>query len=208
MIHQGKHMKTKTRGFTVIELLVVIAIIIILAGITFPVMHHVKAKGKQTKCISNLRQLYAACMMYTQEYDGFLPPFKNRLPDPGWTQRVGDGLPVPSLLYAALESYVNSKSILFCPTDPFAGKDVSRWGTYHLYTSYAYAFCRDPSLSTSGYQITTGEYREASEWGLIADPNSMYPRNIPIYEADNTPGCEHFGHQNVVYLDGHIGLYD
>jgi len=61
------------RGFTLIELLVVIAIIAILAAILFPVFAKAREKARQTKCISNLRQIVLAAQMYAQENNEQLP---------------------------------------------------------------------------------------------------------------------------------------
>jgi prepilin-type N-terminal cleavage/methylation domain-containing protein len=66
-------MRTAQRGFTLIELLVVIAIIAILAAILFPVFAKAREKARQTKCLSNQRQIALACMMYAQDNDETLP---------------------------------------------------------------------------------------------------------------------------------------
>jgi len=62
------------RGFTLIELLVVIAIIAILAAILFPVFAKAREKARQTKCISNQRQVAMGALMYAQENNEQLPP--------------------------------------------------------------------------------------------------------------------------------------
>jgi prepilin-type N-terminal cleavage/methylation domain-containing protein/prepilin-type processing-associated H-X9-DG protein len=57
------------KGFTLIELLVVIAIIAILAAILFPVFAQARAKARAATCLSNLKQLSLAEIMYASDYD-------------------------------------------------------------------------------------------------------------------------------------------
>jgi prepilin-type N-terminal cleavage/methylation domain-containing protein/prepilin-type processing-associated H-X9-DG protein len=66
-------MHSTQRGFTLIELLVVIAIIAILAAILFPVFAQAREKARQISCLSNLKQIGTAFLMYTQDYDEAFP---------------------------------------------------------------------------------------------------------------------------------------
>ena len=66
--------KNSINAFTLIELLVVIAIIALLSAILFPVFGQAREKARQATCMSNLKQLGAAMLMYAQDYDSYLMP--------------------------------------------------------------------------------------------------------------------------------------
>jgi len=100
----------KRRGFTLIELLVVIAIIAILAAILFPVFAQARENARKTACLSNLKQLGTALMMYAQDWDETFPFWRTKCHNdpqypPGglfWTEQ--------------LMPYVKNADVFRCPS--------------------------------------------------------------------------------------------
>jgi len=94
------------RGFTLIELLVVIAIIAILAAILFPVFARAREKARQTSCLSNIKQIGLATLMYVQDYDERMPRFRG-----GNANDAG----VHKMIYP----YMKNLQMFYCPSKDY-----------------------------------------------------------------------------------------
>lgn len=107
-------------AFTLIELLTVIAIIGILAAIIIPVTGKVRARARTTQCLSNVRQIAMANVLFANENKGvFLVRFTAQLPNgqfiaPDWARNDGNW-------HKALARYmsvdkVSARSRFICPS--------------------------------------------------------------------------------------------
>jgi prepilin-type N-terminal cleavage/methylation domain-containing protein len=121
-------------AFTLIELLVVIAIIAILTAILFPVFARVREKGRQTVCLSNLKQIRTAAMLYMQDYDDAFPFVLCFSGNAVGDANIGDGNKQPWLrgvtgaepqfrLVTLVSPYVRNENVWYCPS---VGPDF-RW---------------------------------------------------------------------------------
>jgi prepilin-type N-terminal cleavage/methylation domain-containing protein/prepilin-type processing-associated H-X9-DG protein len=136
MMYKGN---SRNRAFTLIELLVVIAIIAILAAILFPVFAQARESARKTSCLSNMKQIGTATMMYTQDYDEEYPLHISGL----LVFRVDNPLDPtsaskPRLMWQyAIYPYNKSWDIYSCPSD--LPRPTDKYAQYYN-ISYGYNY--------------------------------------------------------------------
>ena len=88
-------------GFTLVELMVVIGIMAMLAAIILPGLHRSREKAMQVYCMSNIKQLTNATVMYTQEH---------KAPPKAESRFLDD--------FTLIYPYVNELQSFVCPGNP------------------------------------------------------------------------------------------
>ncbi len=155
------------RGFTLVELLVVIGIIAVLIGLMMPVLAKSRAAANRAVCLSNIRQLGTAILMYCNDNNGYFPTC-------GWWDDGLAYMPYPedwvhwqanrNLDDSAIAKYVGRgeqlKSILRCPADTFEGRKP-RGGTLHEPYLYSYAM---NSEAGSNLRTYPGRRTKITQW--------------------------------------------
>ena len=218
-------------GFTLIELLVVIAIIAILAGLLFPVFSSAKRTAKGSSCLSNLRQLGEAELIYLGDFDDTFPQSRQSSSDPAKEDAAGNiEEPIfepaldPVLTYtgsAKSKGHQTNGQIVICPEDldPFGHQcleidpDATEVNSY-LVNAYFVFGLSQASVSNSSETILLAERR--SEGTSAADPfckdiyrpwfnplNPLAPENDmdPLVGAVAT--LRHSSMSNFQFSDGH-----
>jgi len=167
-------------GFTLVELIVVLAVIAIVAGLIAPALSRVRQAARDTECRNNLRQLFQAYTMYTNDNKGKKPMVTNRP-----SLKLND---LPSIA-DVLEPYAPRQAFR-CPLDDegFYEREGS---------SYEFNVVVFGKIAEESNPVTRMINR-------AADPAAM-----PVfYDYEPFHGSKLSGHsKNAVFGDGHVEAF-
>ena len=128
------------KGFTLIELLVVVSIIALLVSILLPALSKAREQAKRAVCLSNVKGLGTATVMYATDNDDWLMPHPSCWSDPWADVRVIGHPSNPSWWFGYPEyptqsyherpgglynKYTDQPYLLGCPSDRLWGSDTT-----------------------------------------------------------------------------------
>jgi prepilin-type N-terminal cleavage/methylation domain-containing protein/prepilin-type processing-associated H-X9-DG protein len=182
------------RGFTLAELLVVIALIAVLSGFLVPILDGLREEGRRTVCLSHLRQIGQAHLLYLQDWDDHLPEW--HMSGPPRPEPFG----ILRFWTEYFQPYLRSPAILHDPSAAGRGAppDGAILADYVLLTWGPGSFGGpDPVyFRWPGPPLSLGQVRRPAETFVLMDGWTTTGRAA-------THSTSHGGGSNVSFVDGH-----
>ena len=203
MSKPGFNVRKRSPAFTLIELLVVIAIIAILAALLLPALARAKQRAQLANCISNLRQLGVANVLYVSDH-GDTFAFSGA----GWWE-----LPFVDVIRLT-DQYIstNSRAFYKCPADrgvgwnyaiaPALGIPTNQLPFACSYVYYQSFYVTDDASALAKRKMSEVKYptRKAMRACFASIPGTFF-------DITSSASRGHGGHgpkgMSLLFVDGH-----
>lgn len=220
-------------AFTLIELLIVIAIIAILASLLLPVLSAATAKGRQTACLNNLKQLVDGWLMYADDNGSkyadnlplaYLQPTGvfSATPSNNWV--LGNmQIPQQSTNIGLLETgelfpYLAQASLWHCPADTFETNRATHVRSYAMNSWIGSDYMLtgvtgvqpEPDYRTFRNENQTVFIGTSTLWVIADEDASTIDDAWWLVTMDNSrpfadsPASRHTRGYNLSFADGHV----
>jgi prepilin-type N-terminal cleavage/methylation domain-containing protein/prepilin-type processing-associated H-X9-DG protein len=189
----------RRKGFTLIELLVVIAIIGILAAMVFPVFARARESARKAVCLSNMKNIALAVVMYSGDWGGTMPPKMHgqetelmaihpsgclEWAGTTWAEEANPYLRWPVIF----DEYVRNRDVYRCPSATLTGIPFVVYPGDRFAGSWIQWYADNGGVCTVNPQLWHGVPAFPTGWGGditdtalqgLSDPTNIYGRAIP-----------------------------
>lgn len=214
-------------AFSMVEILVTTAIMGVLAALVMSGLKGVTNRGKDAKCISNLRQISAGLVTYIAENDGYMPRPTIKAAESGlagdqmWSKLLGPYLPQRGNSLTAQQN-----KVFICPSAKYSGVQLNDISSTYNCSAALFYFSPTASAAATG-SATSGPARafvtlerpaqtilvaEGKQTGSEAScQSSLNWTQVQQDLGGSTPAAmanldfRHDTKMNVLYADGHVG---
>ncbi len=223
MIPRLQTAKVYRKEFTLTELLVVIAIFLILASVLMPSLSKAMDRAKLITCQKNYKQLYVGLMIYTDDFDGWVPGGVGAEEGTAFNGRVmgdnEDDRPMMSFsaLFEAGSLDDEALKSTICPTYE-AGHDEQsyKWIVNRMIplvdqgVSFEYLEKSYDDGHYLGYTVAYGVQNaiRINDLDFRKQPVIMMDIMSNIDGTNKMGKTHNFEKNNFLYIDGHVKTFD
>jgi prepilin-type N-terminal cleavage/methylation domain-containing protein/prepilin-type processing-associated H-X9-DG protein len=195
------------KAFTLIELLVVVAIIAVLAALLLPALKAAKDSAKASKCMNNERQLLLASLLWAEEHDGKLCPY--RTTDPPCTNTGGI-----ALWFFLLQPYAGGNNamtaLVACPSeDPNNPNIIHAYGAdFSIGVSHYYLAGWEDGFGGNRLSLNLKQIRYPERTPFFGDSYGPMQSTAIFYQGGTLDypqaAMRHRKRANLAFLDGSV----